>query len=628
MYLSELNIKGYKIFKSEFNIKLNEDLTVLIGENGCGKTAIIDAIRLLLSEDEFGRIGISESHFHRPLDKPARERGEESIEVNGIFRSLSDIEQSAYLPWLDANDNTKAYLHKKIDNKQNNRGWFNHITWGGESVTGIFEWELINAISCIYLPPLRDAESKLEAIRGSRLSRLFRKDKPKRGEPKHNIEEKFEAFNKDLLDDTAISSVNTAIKKYLKESLGNVLGQDAIIQFAETSFDRIVERLRLLFYPKIESSTKAELFRDVSENSMGYNNILYLATVLAELERLEEQSTIHKILLIEEPEAHLHTQLQIKLLQYLKEQSKKSKIQVIVTTHSATISASCGLNAINVITVKEDGIPTSSLIANINLEPDSLFFLERWLDITKSTLFFSKGILFVEGIAEALVIKELAKKVIKAHNNGEESSPTTLEDYGVSIINLNGIYFKHFMPLFQGYELDKNGEPRAAVTYVPLRCAGITDCDPQPVKESIPTSGNPCECGNSQSRDYAKELIEKGSEHCRIFTNLKTFEYDLALEGNNLRTMYSVIYKGYKNKLVEGAKEAKAKSEDDWSAKSEKERAEESFQLLTKIEDSGKGEFAQKLAYFLASGAVTDFLVPKYIEDAIIWVTKMNTKET
>lgn len=73
MYLSEIKIKGYKVFNEEFNIKLNEDLTVLIGENGCGKTAIIDSIRLLLNEDEFGRIGISESHFHRPIDKSVRE---------------------------------------------------------------------------------------------------------------------------------------------------------------------------------------------------------------------------------------------------------------------------------------------------------------------------------------------------------------------------------------------------------------------------------------------------------------------------------------------------------------------------------------------------------------------------
>ena len=56
MYLSEIHIEGYKIFKEDFTARFNKNLTVIVGENGTGKSAIIDAIRVLLSEDEFGKL--------------------------------------------------------------------------------------------------------------------------------------------------------------------------------------------------------------------------------------------------------------------------------------------------------------------------------------------------------------------------------------------------------------------------------------------------------------------------------------------------------------------------------------------------------------------------------------------
>ena len=87
MYLSGLNIEGYKGFREPFEIKFSKGLNVLVGENRVGKSAIIDGIRLLLFEDEFGRNLIAPSDFHTPFDKP--KNSVDSFQIRANFSALS-----------------------------------------------------------------------------------------------------------------------------------------------------------------------------------------------------------------------------------------------------------------------------------------------------------------------------------------------------------------------------------------------------------------------------------------------------------------------------------------------------------------------------------------------------------
>ena len=182
---------------------------------------------------------------------------------------------------------------------------------------------MFDTINCIYLPPLRDAEAKLRESKSSRLARLLKNicktdlEQHKKAQTLHPLEVKVRDFNQDLSEtDPTIIKANTLIKTRLKDALGDVFGQETQIQYTELNFNRIVESLRLLFFPKIGTSPSSDLFRSLEENSLGYNNILYLATVLAELTEVYDEPEYVKVLLIEEPEAHLHPQLQIRLLKY------------------------------------------------------------------------------------------------------------------------------------------------------------------------------------------------------------------------------------------------------------------------------------------------------------------------
>lgn len=610
MFLEKLKITGYKNFRDEFTVQFTKGLNVLMGENGVGKTAIIDAIRLMLLEDEFGRRGISETDFHRPFEENAA--AAESFRIQAHFGDLSREEMIAFLPWSDLKGNAKLTLD--VDNKPKKQGRFRPLRWGGASRASAFEWELFDTINCIYLPPLRDAEAKLREGRGSRLARLLR-NLNKNEEAQNAIETRVKQFNDELAGEKtgAIAQANKLIRERLNEALGTVFSQDTSIRFSETNFNRIIESLRLLFFPRIESATKQELFRNLEENSLGYNNLIYIATVLAELTSPSEDAEYLKVFLIEEPEAHLHPQLQVRLLKYLESTATNSGVQVIVTTHSPVLASSVSLKSIIHLSSSEDVDPCAVSIRNCGLPDKSEAFLSRWLDVTKSALLFAKGVILVEGIAEAMLLPELAKSVLKKHNetlkkDSDKKLPETLEDCGVSVINMNGIYFKHFMQLFCNLDSTDGNN-------LPVRCAGITDQDPP--KDSKPTPSN-----RDPGTNPALELVDKTneSEWARLYANvLKTFEYDLAFEGDNIQVLAKVLADNWPTD-GEVKKEIQKLADKDWKTVAESEKADAAFMLLSRIEDSsnmGKGQFAQLLAEEIKQGA--ELAVPKYIYNAVVW---------
>lgn len=627
MYLSELEIEGYRGIKERTKIKFKKGINLLVGDNRSGKSTVIDSVRLLLQENEYSREGIKENDFYHSIDD---KEVADKIKISGRFDELSDEKKVEYITWLD--EEFKALLNIEIHNKLDGRNNYKKNIWGGNSFNSAFEWDILNNIQCVYLPALRDAEKRLKNTRGSRLARLLlnlseeeRKD-CKKNNRLTELENDVQEFNRSLSKNSDIGKARKLINESMNKSLGNMFSEKINIQFEEQSYSKIVENLKVMFYPE-NTEDENIIYRDLVENSLGYNNLIYIATILAEFEGLKQNFSTPRILLIEEIEAHLNPQIQIKLIKYLEKQAKENDIQVIITTHSPTIASSISLNNIICFNYVNGKIKITDLI-DCKLNEKEVKFLDRWLDATKSTLLFSKGVLLVEGLAEALLIGKLASLYLKTRKYGVNS----LEEAGISVINMNGIFFNYFFKLYDGYapkvltqeenETKKDFEDRQKkfiekekfdeeefikTDFIPIKCVALTDFDPNAEEKTT----NP--------QLYRKKQVENMTLNCRVYNNTKTFEYEMALFTQNAKIMLEILddYISTEGQIKQDIEKYLVDINRD-NQLDNKKRAE--F-ILDKIDTNwmGKGLFAQLLEEKIKED---NFEIPNYIKEAVDFLIK------
>ncbi|MDE6650025.1 MAG: AAA family ATPase [Muribaculaceae bacterium] len=456
MYLSNIKLWNFRKFGTvgdidllhpNLNLSFTKGLNVLIGENDSGKSAILEAIKMVLKTHAYERLMWVKEDFYE---------GTTELRIELLIDGLTNSEAAHFTEWLGWTNGDSPrpilrliYTVRLIDDKPIPH----ELRAGMDEAGAAIDSQAREYLKVTFLKPLRDADNELTSKRYSRLSQILEgHDLFKKGaDGKESFENYVAAANQQIKEwfenDTAEEgqlSNKKQIKGVIDGFLGSFIQKDTASSFSISGshIREILEKLSL----NLDGTTRPGL---------GTMNRLYMATELLHLQKPGWNGI--KLCLVEEEEAHLHPQAQMKVLETIQ---KQKGTQFIITTHSPNLASKVELSEddLNQVVICKDGRafpmgPTYTL-----LDKNDYKFLDHFLDVTKANLFFAKGIILVEGWAEEIILPAIAQRMGK-----------DLTAHEVSIVNVGSTAYMRYVKIFMRHNLESMGCKVAIVTDLDVR---------------------------------------------------------------------------------------------------------------------------------------------------------------
>lgn len=583
MYISRVFVRNFRNL-SAADVTLSPGLNCLVGPNGTGKSNLVDAIRLCLDRDYTSRRRLEENDFFNQSGPPFATHILISIE----FTDVKSIEERAFLngamilskpgvarityrfrPGKRARDQIRD---GNLDENTLNISHYEYQFAGGddkdpadvqwdEEYGNVFSPSDLQHFQLVAIQALRDASRDLRNQRLSPLQRLVDQLGATETEKESLINELRDA-NTRIRNHEVVKRIEASVTSGYSSVYGSAAADSYSLGISDPSYSSIVRSLALLV-----SNNSIDIL-ELERNSDGFNNILYIAIILEYFAQRTRTDSAGQLLIIDEPEAHVHPALQRRLV----DQLSRGSAQTVITSHSPTIASHLPISTIVSFSKDEKGEAHPQAIGSA-LRPDECAVLDRLLDSARSELLFSSKLLLVEGVAEYILLPTLLDSIgLNPH------------DSHISIVAIGGTHFDSITKLFASGALSQ-------------RCAIVRDGDRNRANGTL-----------LPVNDDGTNISASDNEMVREFSNRTTFECTL-LQRHTAPILTSVV-------TGLGFTRISPRIERLLAGGSDEDLARAQLLLLRVAERAGKGRFAQ---------AVRDnwsplSFCPQYVRDAVVWL--------
>ncbi|MCK9170506.1 MAG: AAA family ATPase [Treponema sp.] len=646
MFLEKIKVKNFRLLRN-VTIELDCSTTLIVGKNNSGKTSLMDFMSLVLdnknpSFDDYpiqcrcelyksissllkkeltyetflNKLDLPEMSFYidYSLEKDDDNLGALSPFIIDTDESITQVHILAkYEPVLSEENIFEVYSSVKTDEdgkiniekiKQITRDQFPDffkltvyaVNPGNENLKQKNTSEELSNLFPVYKivaeRGMDESEQKNNAPLAKLLTLLF----------KDNIDESLEGVNGEIrqlkqicseVETKSQDTVNKLLQEIVSKSFvfGYPSAEDLkLIAVSKIALDEQVKANANLAYEEKNSSE----FLPSTYNGLGYKNLIKIELKLVEFSKAikENEENSIPLLFLEEPESHMHPQLQQKFIEYLASFFKSisiKQIQTIITTHSSHIVNAVKFDQIRYIQKKKQDVAYKNVKDFSLADPDNADFIQKYLTLNKCDLFFADKAILIEGTAERLLIPDMIDKCESAGKFG--TTKQNLKSQYYSLIEVGGAYAHKFIPFMKFL-----GIPTLILT--DIDSVG-TDGKKSFVKDGKSTS-------NATINDWLKRLNESKS-----FENIKNLDSQKKTIGN-----CHIEYQIAEDDLCGRSLEESIKNVNRSLFSVPPNPSEEDIEF----KEGKKTDFALNLLI-----EKKNYIVPKYIEQGLIWLNSQKT---